>query len=46
MKKITYICLLAFIGSLFGCVDKFEEINTNNNKMYTAELPNIFAGTV
>ena len=46
MKKITYICLLAFIGSLFGCTDKFEEVNTNGNKMYKAELPNIFAGTV
>ena len=25
MKKTAYICLLVFIGSLFGCVDKFEE---------------------
>lgn len=46
MKKTAYICLLVFIGSLFGCVDKFEEVNTNGNKMYEAELPNIFAGTV
>ena len=46
MKKIAYICLITFLGSLFGCTDKFEEVNTNDNVMYEAELPNIFAGTI
>lgn len=40
------MAILAIMPSLASCVDDFEEVNTNPNKIYNVELGDVFAGTV
>ena len=47
MKKIMYLLagLLLFTG-ITSCEDRFEEANTNHNKIYTVRLQDVFPGTI
>ena len=47
MKLLKKIGLLLFVaGSAIGCTDGFEETNSDPNKLYEVNLPQIFPGTV
>ena len=47
MKKIMYLLagLLLFTG-ITSCEDRFEEANTNPNKIYNVRLQDVFPGTI
>ncbi|TCC99581.1 SusD/RagB family nutrient-binding outer membrane lipoprotein [Pedobacter hiemivivus] len=47
MRKIAYILSFIFLGAAFqSCTKNFEETNRNNNKVYSVDANDIFAGTV
>jgi hypothetical protein len=47
MKKIAYILtIITFCTASLSCKKNFEEINTNNNKIYNVDVNDIFSGTV
>lgn len=47
MKKIMYLLAgLLFFTGVTSCEDRFEEANTNPNKIYNVRLQDVFPGTI